>query len=174
MTKVYSHLSGEERVRIDELRNREGLGVRPCRIRHPQGHPRAREDRPHLGQRHGVLLPPARGRGPRHAHLLCEPVLLTPEGQQREPQRTHPPLPAQEDPVSTPDGRGPAGHRPGDQRHPHEGPGLGNAQRGLVPRARQDNVKDKPPKDECCTYKLNPGIRLFFTRARITSSKPPK
>ena len=30
MTKVYSHLSGEERVRIDELRNREGLGV--CQI----------------------------------------------------------------------------------------------------------------------------------------------
>ena len=57
---------------------------------------------------------------------------------------------------------------------PHEGPGLGNAQRGLVPRARQGNVEDKPPKDERCTYKLNPGIRLFFTRARITSSKPPK
>ena len=30
MTKVYSHLSAEERVRIDELRNREGLGV--CQI----------------------------------------------------------------------------------------------------------------------------------------------
>ena len=30
MTKVYSHLSGEERVRIDELRNREGFGV--CQI----------------------------------------------------------------------------------------------------------------------------------------------
>lgn len=30
MTKVYSHLSGEEQVRIDELRNREGLGV--CQI----------------------------------------------------------------------------------------------------------------------------------------------
>ena len=57
---------------------------------------------------------------------------------------------------------------------PHEGPGLGNAQRGLVPRARQGNVEDKPPKDERCTYKFNPGIRLFFTRARITSSKPPK
>ena len=42
---------------------------------------------------------------------------------------------------------------------PHEGPGLGNAQRGLVPQARQGNVKDKPPKDECCTYKLNPGRR---------------
>ena len=26
--KAYSHLSAEERVRIDELRNREGLGVR--------------------------------------------------------------------------------------------------------------------------------------------------
>ena len=59
-------------------KGRAGHGAR--RIRHPQGHPRAREDRPHLGQRHGVLLPPARGRGPRHAHLLCEPVLLTPEG----------------------------------------------------------------------------------------------
>lgn len=102
------------------------------------------------------------------------PLLLTPEGQQREPQRAHPLPPAQENQLRRPDGRGPAGHRPGDQRHPHEGPGLGNAQRGLVPRARQGNVKDKPPKDECCTYKLNPGIRLFFTRARITSSKPPK
>ena len=30
MPKVYSHLSAEERVRIDELRNREGLGV--CQI----------------------------------------------------------------------------------------------------------------------------------------------
>ncbi|WP_395953932.1 helix-turn-helix domain-containing protein, partial [Bifidobacterium vespertilionis] len=27
MKKVYSHLSAEERVRIDELRNRDGLGV---------------------------------------------------------------------------------------------------------------------------------------------------
>ncbi|MCB6560207.1 MAG: helix-turn-helix domain-containing protein [Bifidobacterium bifidum] len=26
--KAYSHLSAEEHVRIDELRNREGLGVR--------------------------------------------------------------------------------------------------------------------------------------------------
>lgn len=26
--KAYSHLSAEERVRIDELRNQEGLGVR--------------------------------------------------------------------------------------------------------------------------------------------------
>ena len=26
--KAYSHLSAEERVRIDELRNREGLGAR--------------------------------------------------------------------------------------------------------------------------------------------------
>ncbi len=43
---------------------------------------------------------------------------------------------------------------------PHEGPGLGNTQRGLVPRARQANVEDKPPKDEHCTYKLNPGQPL--------------
>ena len=57
-----------------------------------------------------------------------------------------------------PDGRGPAGHRGRDQRHPHEGPGLGNAQRGLVPRARQANAEDKPPKDERCTYKLNSGL----------------
>lgn len=66
-------------------------------------------------------------------------------------------VPAQENQLRRPDGRGPAGHRPGDQRHPHEGPGLGNAQRGLVPRARQGDVKNKPPKDERCTYKLNPG-----------------
>ncbi|PLS30301.1 Transposase, partial [Bifidobacterium margollesii] len=33
MTKVYSHLSAEERVRIDELRNREGLGVRQIALR---------------------------------------------------------------------------------------------------------------------------------------------
>ncbi len=30
MTKVYSHLSAQERIRIDELRNRDGLGV--CQI----------------------------------------------------------------------------------------------------------------------------------------------
>lgn len=40
---------------------------------------------------------------------------------------------------------------------PHEGPGPGNAQRGLVSRTRQGNVEDKPPKDERCTYKLNLG-----------------
>ncbi|MFR4831536.1 MAG: IS30 family transposase [Bifidobacterium sp.] len=57
-----------------------------------------------------------------------------------------------------PDGRGPAGHRGRDQRHPHEGPGLGNAQRGLVSRARQGTLEDKPPKDERCTYKLNSGL----------------
>ena len=28
--KAYSHLSAQERIRIDELRNREGLGV--CQI----------------------------------------------------------------------------------------------------------------------------------------------
>lgn len=31
--KVYSHLSAEERVRIDELRNRDGLGVRQIALR---------------------------------------------------------------------------------------------------------------------------------------------
>lgn len=31
--KAYSHLSAEERVRIDELRNREGLGVRQTVLR---------------------------------------------------------------------------------------------------------------------------------------------
>jgi len=30
MRKAYSHLSAQERIRIDELRNREGLGV--CQI----------------------------------------------------------------------------------------------------------------------------------------------
>ena len=33
MRKVYSRLSAEERVRIDELRNREGLGVRQIALR---------------------------------------------------------------------------------------------------------------------------------------------
>ena len=33
MRKVYSHLSAEERVRIDELRNRDGLGVRQIVLR---------------------------------------------------------------------------------------------------------------------------------------------
>ena len=45
-----------------------------------------------------------------------------------------------------------------EKRHPHEGPGLGNAQRGLVSRARQGTLEDKPPKDGCCTYKLNLGF----------------
>lgn len=36
---------------------------------------------------------------------------------------------------------------------PHEGPGLGNTQRGLVPQTRQANVEDKPPTDKRCTYK---------------------
>lgn len=71
--KAYSHLSAEERIRIDELRNREGLGVRPCRIRHPQGHPRARAHRPDPGQRNGILLPPARGRSAGHAPYLADP-----------------------------------------------------------------------------------------------------
>lgn len=31
--KAYSHLSAEERIRIDELRNREGLGVRQIALR---------------------------------------------------------------------------------------------------------------------------------------------
>ena len=31
--KVYSHLSAEERIRIDELRNRDGLGVRQIALR---------------------------------------------------------------------------------------------------------------------------------------------
>ena len=33
MRKVYSHLSAEERVRVDELRNRDGLGVRQIVLR---------------------------------------------------------------------------------------------------------------------------------------------
>ena len=33
MRKVYSHLSAEERVRIDELRNRDGLGIRQIALR---------------------------------------------------------------------------------------------------------------------------------------------
>ena len=60
------------------------------RIRHPQGHPRAGEDRPDLGQRHRILLPPARGRGAGHAHLSRGPVLLPPARVEREPQRAHP------------------------------------------------------------------------------------
>lgn len=31
--KAYSHLSAEERIRIDELRNRDGLGVRQIALR---------------------------------------------------------------------------------------------------------------------------------------------
>ncbi|WP_240327059.1 helix-turn-helix domain-containing protein, partial [Bifidobacterium longum] len=31
--KAYSHLSAQERVRIDELRNRDGLGVRQIALR---------------------------------------------------------------------------------------------------------------------------------------------
>ena len=120
--KAYSHLSAEERIRVDELRNREGLGVRPCRIRHPQGHPRARAHRPDPGQRNGILLPPARGRSAGHARLSRGPLLLIPARVEREPQRTYPPLPAQEDQSRQPHGRGPAGHRPGDQRHPMKVP----------------------------------------------------
>ena len=82
-------------------------------------------------------------------------------------QRAHPPLPAQKDRLRRPDGRGSAGHRPGDQRHPHEGPGLGNAQRGLVSRARQGTLEDKPLKDERCTYKLNSGRGWPFSSMTI-------
>ena len=35
--KAYSHLSAEERIRIDELRNREGLGVRQIALRISHG-----------------------------------------------------------------------------------------------------------------------------------------
>ena len=31
--KAYSHLSAEERIRIDELRNRDGLGVRQIALK---------------------------------------------------------------------------------------------------------------------------------------------
>ena len=37
--KAYSHLSAEERIRIDELRNREGLGVRQIALRISHGKP---------------------------------------------------------------------------------------------------------------------------------------
>ena len=81
-----------------------------------------------------------------------------------KPQRAHPPLPTQEDRLRRPVGRGPAGHRRRDQRHPHEGPGPGNVQRGLAPRTRQGALEDKSLKDERCTYKLNSGIKktTFF------------
>ena len=35
--KAYSHLSAEERIRADELRNREGLGVRQIALRIGRG-----------------------------------------------------------------------------------------------------------------------------------------
>lgn len=35
--KAYSHLSAEERIRVDELRNREGLGVRQIALRISRG-----------------------------------------------------------------------------------------------------------------------------------------
>lgn len=35
--KAYSHLSAEERIRVDELRNREGLGVRQIALRIGRG-----------------------------------------------------------------------------------------------------------------------------------------
>lgn len=127
------------------------------RIRHLQPHPRARENRPDLRQRHGGLLPRARGRVVGHAHPFRGPVLPVPARVEREPQRAHPPLPVREGRLQRPVGRGPAGHRRRDQRHSHEGPGPGNAQRGLVPRTRQGNLEGKPPEDECCTYKLNSG-----------------
>ena len=37
--KAYSHLSAEERIRVDELRNREGLGVRQIALRISHGKP---------------------------------------------------------------------------------------------------------------------------------------
>ena len=37
--KAYSHLSAEERIRIDELRNCEGLGVRQIALRISHGKP---------------------------------------------------------------------------------------------------------------------------------------
>lgn len=35
--KAYSHLPAEERIRVDELRNREGLGVRQIALRIGRG-----------------------------------------------------------------------------------------------------------------------------------------
>ncbi|MCZ4427268.1 helix-turn-helix domain-containing protein [Bifidobacterium breve] len=50
--KAYSHLSAEERIRIDELRNREGLGVRQIALRISHGKPTvSREPRPARGSR---------------------------------------------------------------------------------------------------------------------------
>lgn len=52
----------------------------------------------------------------------CSPTMRTPtphtSAARTRPQRAHPPLPAQENQLRRPHGRGPAGHRPGDQRHP--------------------------------------------------------
>ena len=204
--KAYSHLSAQERIRIDELRNRDGLGVCQIALRIGRGKSAVSREpgrglwfasdengsyRPYRPKRlkagacaripqapAHVLPPVARmGHGRAQEGVDAGKDRGTAEGRMagrpahEDKPRVPPPVdpreiaegvgpqavPAQENQLRRPDGRGPAGHRPGDQRHPHEGPGLGNAQRGLVPRARQGNVKDKPPKDECCTYKLNPG-----------------
>lgn len=252
MTKVYSHLSAQERIRIDELRNRDGLGV--CQIALRIGRDKSTVNRePGRGlwvasDENGSYRPyrPKRlktGAWTSRPFYSAMTVQRKAETRARESRRpcacpTPPPLPAwvmdalrkgwtpeliegrlkvewPDDPrmrisheclyrwiYAKPQralglrrylprskrhrtrskgrkARGPRipmrvpiTDRPKkvDSRHlqaivreindtPHEGPGLGNAQRGLVPQARQGNVKDKPPKDECCTYKLNPGRR---------------
>ena len=62
--------------RQERRRHREG------RIRDLQGHAAGGEDRPHLGQRHGIVPAHAGRRGPGHAHLLRRSLQLMATRQQ--------------------------------------------------------------------------------------------
>ena len=71
MRKVYSRLSAEERVRIDELRNREGLGVRQIALRIGRDKSTASRESPGawriLRCSHGSWTPCARDGRPRRS-----------------------------------------------------------------------------------------------------------
>lgn len=99
------------------------------------------QDRPHMGQRQRVRAPPAGRRVDGHAGLLRGPVQLVPAGQQREPQRHDPPLPAQgHEPGRPGPGRARRDH-PADQQHAPEGSRMAHAGGGV---GRADGTTRRP------------------------------
>ena len=70
---------------------------------------------------------------------------------------THRPHPGQRYGIIPPParGRGPAGHRRGDQRRPDENPRLRNTQRGMAKGDRAVMLVTRP-NGGCCTCKVNP------------------
>lgn len=136
--KAYSYLSAEERIRIDELRNRDGLGVRQIAPRTGRTWDNGTESSCH------VLVDESLGM----LAYFADPYSSYQRGGNENHNgriRRHLPKRTGFDGLTDADLQAIVQEINGT---PHEGPGLGNVQRGLVPRARQGNVKDKPPKDE--------------------------